>query len=379
MEKRSLDELAPQGGPTGGGPLERVRLRWRLWQLQRVRDSQLKELAGVSVELHRLDSSRGHELPAERLATAAATDGELIALERQLGSDRVGGTCSRCGLHTRMTRYCLRCGEKLPGHERPSALSLPGALFAVVAISAAWLLGGVNLGSDSTPRQASVRPARAVSTQGPQKPTVAPRPKFSTVVATVRGSRIAVYRSPRSKKAFTRLDNPNLDGARLVFLVRSTSRGWANVLLPIRPNGSSGWIPLSHVSLSGHSFRLSIDLDRHRLTAWNARKMVLRTAVGVGRAVTPTPAGLYYITELLKQPNPTGTYGPYAFGLSAHSNVLHEFAGRDGILGIHGTDFPNGIGTNVSHGCIRLSNRAIIKLARVLPVGTPVRITRRHA
>jgi lipoprotein-anchoring transpeptidase ErfK/SrfK len=95
--------------------------------------------------------------------------------------------------------------------------------------------------------------------------------------------------------------------------------------------------------------------------------------------VTPTPAGLYYITELLKQPNPLGTYGPYAFGLSAHSNVLHEFAGRDGILGIHGTDFPNGIGTDVSHGCIRLSNRAITKLARLLPIGTPVRISRRHA
>jgi lipoprotein-anchoring transpeptidase ErfK/SrfK len=92
--------------------------------------------------------------------------------------------------------------------------------------------------------------------------------------------------------------------------------------------------------------------------------------------VTPTPVGLYYITELLKQPDPTGPYGPYAFGLSAHSDVLHEFAGRDGILGLHGTDFPQGIGTNVSHGCIRMSNHAITKLAHVLPVGTPVRITR---
>ena len=92
--------------------------------------------------------------------------------------------------------------------------------------------------------------------------------------------------------------------------------------------------------------------------------------------MTPTPSGLYYITELLRQPDPTGVYGPYAFGLSAHSNVLNEFAGRDGILGIHGTNFPQGIGTNVSHGCIRMSNKAIRKLARTLPVGTPVRITR---
>jgi lipoprotein-anchoring transpeptidase ErfK/SrfK len=105
-------------------------------------------------------------------------------------------------------------------------------------------------------------------------------------------------------------------------------------------------------------------------------KRILKTKVGVGRAVTPTPSGLYYITELLKQPDPTGIYGPYAFGLSAHSNVLHEFAGRNGILGLHGTNFPQGIGTDVSHGCLRVSNKVILKLAHSLPIGTPVRISR---
>jgi lipoprotein-anchoring transpeptidase ErfK/SrfK len=132
------------------------------------------------------------------------------------------------------------------------------------------------------------------------------------------------------------------------------------------------------VTLSGHSYRVLINLDKHILKAWDADKRIIRTHIGVGRAVTPTPVGLYYITELLKQPDPSGTYGPYAFGLSAHSDVLNEFAGRDGVLGIHGTNFPQGIGTNVSHGCIRLRNKAIIKLAHTLPVGTPVRITRSH-
>jgi lipoprotein-anchoring transpeptidase ErfK/SrfK len=103
---------------------------------------------------------------------------------------------------------------------------------------------------------------------------------------------------------------------------------------------------------------------------------VFKTKIGVGQAVTPTPTGEYYITELLEQPDPTGTYGPFAFGLSAHSDVLNEFAGRDGVLGVHGTNFPQGIGTDVSHGCIRMSNDAITKLAGFLPVGTPVQITR---
>ena len=109
------------------------------------------------------------------------------------------------------------------------------------------------------------------------------------------------------------------------------------------------------------------------MTVWRDARLMERDPVGVGRrAVTPTPFGLYYITELLKQPNPSGIYGPYAFGLSAHSNVLHEFAGGDGEIGIHGTNEPWAVGTDVSHGCIRVYNRVITRLASKLPLGTPV-------
>ena len=97
-------------------------------------------------------------------------------------------------------------------------------------------------------------------------------------------------------------------------------------------------------------------------------------AIGVGRSLTPTPSGLYYTTALLKQPDPKGIYGPYAVALSAHSTVLDEFAGGNGRIGLHGTNEPSGIGSNVSHGCIRVPNSVIRRLARLLPLGTPVRI-----
>ena len=66
--------------------------------------------------------------------------------------------------------------------------------------------------------------------------------------------------------------------------------------------------------------------------------------------------------------------GLFSFGLSAHSNVLKRFAGGDGRVGLHGTNQPALIGSNVSHGCIRLRNRAVRRLAKVLPLGTPVYI-----
>ena len=85
--------------------------------------------------------------------------------------------------------------------------------------------------------------------------------------------------------------------------------------------------------------------------------------------------GDFFITELLKQPDPGGAYGPYAFGTSAYSDVLMHFGnGGDGQIGIHGTDQPSLIPGVISHGCIRMPNADILRLAAVMPVGTPITV-----
>src|SRR5206468_3404331 len=124
------------------------------------------------------------------------------------------------------------------------------------------------------------------------------------------------------------------------------------------------------------AYLLRIDLRRHRLTLLRRGAVVERAPIGVGQAVTPTPSGVYFLTELFRLTNPGGPYGPYGFGLSAYSNVLHEFAGANGQIGIHGTNDPAGIGHDVSHGCIRMKNAEIVRLARLLPLGTRVDIVR---
>ncbi|MEA2390485.1 MAG: hypothetical protein QOK31_594 [Solirubrobacteraceae bacterium] len=357
-------------------PVDRLRLWRRAGELRRLSHSQLEALTGLAAELQA--DGRSDQSTEQRLATAAATDAELIEIDRRLGRDGVGGTCPECGLHTTRARFCLRCGERLPGRGTTDRLSVPAAGLAVLAVSAAWFLGGVGGGSSSHPDQAALRTRQAAA------PVATLRGKhhrplgagFTALAASVHGSSVGIYHSPRSKRPYMTLHSPNLDGAKLVFMIKTVSGRWARVFLPTRPNGSLAWIHTRRVAIRGVRYRVVVNLTRHNLTVWKGHKRVVRTAVGVGRAVTPTPSGLYYITELLKQPDPTGTYGPYAFGLSAHSNVLHEFAGRDGVLGIHGTDFPQGVGTNVSHGCMRLSNAAITRLARMLPQGTPVRIVR---
>ena len=193
-------------------------------------------------------------------------------------------------------------------------------------------------------------------------------------VATAVPAQVQVYATASEDEPTTVLDNPNENGAPLVFLVEEDQGEWLKVYLPIRPNGSTGFVRAADVTVAQNPYSVDIKLAEHRLVVTKGEEVVADEPIGVGTASTPTPGGVYYIKELLQPPDPTGAYGPYAYGLSGFSNELEEFNGGDGVIGIHGTNEPELIGTDVSHGCIRMSNEAITALAAELPLGTPVRI-----
>jgi lipoprotein-anchoring transpeptidase ErfK/SrfK len=192
------------------------------------------------------------------------------------------------------------------------------------------------------------------------------------VVAEVKGAVIDVRPAPDPATAPTQLGNPTEVGAPRVFLATKAKGEWLEVLVPVRPNATKGWIKRSEVVLKSTPYRIDVDLSSRTLTLSKGGEAVMRETVGVGKSVTATPAGLYFVTELLQPPNPHGAYGPYAFGTSAFSDVLTDFQGGNGVIGIHGTNDPSSLGKDVSHGCIRLSNAAVTRLAGLLPLGTPV-------
>ena len=208
---------------------------------------------------------------------------------------------------------------------------------------------------------------------GTAGPAPSQQPKLS-VVATAKPPSVPVFESPGAPAPKLSLSNPNEEGAPRVFLVKAAQSGWLEVLLPVRPNGSRGWVKATDVSLGKNAFRVKIELGAHRITVWNGAEVVLQEPVGVGLATSPTPGGEYYITSLIRPRDPNGVYGVYAFGLSGFSNVYETFAGGNGSLGLHGTNDPAGLGKDVSAGCIRMSNEGITKLSSVLPLGTPVEI-----
>jgi lipoprotein-anchoring transpeptidase ErfK/SrfK len=243
---------------------------------------------------------------------------------------------------------------------RRAALSL--ALIAIVAGIAGAMLG--TPWTDKTPKSIFA---------GQQIPTTARTDPWLSIVATAIGPSVPVYSTADGTVTQT-LSNPIESGAPLTFLVQERQPEWLHVLLPLRPNGSTGWVRTSDVHLTSHHYRIKVELAAHRLIVTNEGKPILDTAVGVGTQDTPTPGGLYYTKELLQPPDPNGPYGHYTYGLSGFSNVITSFNGGDGVIGIHGTNDPTTVGKNVSHGCLRISNDAIDMLAKRLPLGVPVEI-----
>jgi len=166
--------------------------------------------------------------------------------------------------------------------------------------------------------------------------------------------------------------NPLDSGTPLTFFVEEDHGEWLLVRLPIRPNGTTGWIRASDVTLSALHYSLYVSTAGHTLTLLEDDVVVQTFPAAVGTGDTPTPLGEFYLTELLAPTN-TG-YGPYAYGISAFSEVLNEFGGGPGQIGMHGTDDAGSIGQSASHGCIRLHNEDITTLAGLLPLGTPITI-----
>jgi hypothetical protein len=151
-------------------------------------------------------------------------------------------------------------------------------------------------------------------------------------------------------------------------------RTWFEVRLPILPNNSTGWVERGALG-NLYAVHTHLYVDRAKLTATLERdgRTIFRTRVGIGTRKTPTPAGEFYIRdEVAGFHDPF--YGPVAFGTNGRSRVLTEWPGG-GFIGVHGTNRPGILPGRVSHGCIRMVNRAILRLAKLMPLGTPLTIT----
>jgi hypothetical protein len=148
---------------------------------------------------------------------------------------------------------------------------------------------------------------------------------------------------------------------------------WYQIRLPVRPNGSTGWVRSADLTIATITYSIRIDLSDHRLDLYESGRLKASYPIGVGTGDTPTPPGEYYITIKMKPTSANSVYGVLAMGVSGFSEKLTDWP-DGGQLGIHGTNDPSSVGKDVSHGCIRLQNADILDLSQYVAYGTPVSI-----
>jgi lipoprotein-anchoring transpeptidase ErfK/SrfK len=154
------------------------------------------------------------------------------------------------------------------------------------------------------------------------------------------------------------------------------SGSWLHVRLPGRPNSHKGWISASRTRLTSTPWRILVKLSTRHVTVYHGGHARRHFRAVVGKPSTPTPRGAFFIEETLALSSYEAG-GPFALATSARSNVLQEFDGGPGQIGIHGRNNLTGaLGTASSHGCIRLGTPAITWLARRVGAGVPLTITR---
>lgn len=200
----------------------------------------------------------------------------------------------------------------------------------------------------------------------------------TTSYAAVVRERAVAYRAPGSGRIAS-FGPENANGVPTVFAVLAERLGsdcapdWYRVQLPVRPNGSTGWVRAADVELAPVTTRIVVDLSERRVTLYDRGREVLSARAAIGSSRTPTPTGRYYVNQRLVPADPSGPFGPGAIGISAFSDVLTGWA-QGGPIAIHGTNRPDLIGQAVSNGCVRVRNDLLRRLFDRTLAGTPVTV-----
>ena len=117
---------------------------------------------------------------------------------------------------------------------------------------------------------------------------------------------------------------------------------------------------LSPASAAPQEKWIHIDLVRKALTLYEGTKVLKTYAIASGTADNPSPIGVWRVASRFS--SKMSGFGTRFLGL----NVPW------GQFGIHGTNKPGSIGTNASHGCIRMYVKSAEELYSLTPNGAKV-------
>ena len=220
-------------------------------------------------------------------------------------------------------------------------------------------------------------------------PVVMPTPGSSTaapeydrwIVGKAVGPVTVFARPDTGAPVKTQLGKLNQNGYPTLVLVDTTretgGRVWYRVWLAMRPNGSRGWVPEGKLAFYTTSAKIAIDLSERKLRVYRRGALVATYPVAVGKPGLETPTGFFFVNQKLKPPSPGGPYGVLAIGISAFQMKLSASSWvQGGPIAIHGTNEDYLIGKAISHGCVRMHDKDVLEVNKLVPAGSPVEITK---
>ena len=245
---------------------------------------------------------------------------------------------------------------------------LPRRFFPTTATVGRWL-GGSPLAAawpDVVPTDPEWEPATILTFEGEARQSV-------PVYDGPEGERVTFQDGDRPSAAWMHVPLP------LVVRVVQGSEGdeWAEVELPVRPNGSRGWIRTDGFAWSTVDHHIFVDLSDRSLALFHGDDLIVHTPVIVGKPSTPTPVTTGFIIG--KLPNHDQQFASivldaWILPVSFFSEVLNSFGGFPPRVSLHGTHIPERVGEALSNFEVRIPNEIVEVIAREAPIGTTVRI-----
>lgn len=146
---------------------------------------------------------------------------------------------------------------------------------------------------------------------------------------------------------------------------------WARVLLPARPNNSTGWVRMDpeRTDKARTPYLVEVDVDARRMVVFRAGKEIGAWTVGVGSPDTPTPRGRTFVLASIEET--VSKFSPVILPLGTHSETLNSYGGGPGTVALHGWPDPAVFGRASSDGCVRVPDDAL-RLLTSMPLGTLV-------
>lgn len=259
----------------------------------------------------------------------------------------------------------------------PSRASWPIPLILTLFAISALVLVFTDGGDEPTPPQqkpaaetVDLSTLRASSTKTAFKDAPKdPRPDNVPKGTVVHPKRVVALYDEPDGTPFAKIGPKQFGDTWLPVITRNTD--WVQVLLPSKPNGSTGWVRSSELAEAHSRFLVRVHLGARTLELFEDGDRVGSWSVAIGAADTPTPVGRTFVLGQItdeKQP-----FSPVILPLGSHSDTLDSYGGGPGTVALHGWTNPEVFGQAVSHGCVRVPDDAL-ELLRVVPIGTPVMV-----